>query len=70
MLQNSINQPKWQSQLMWEAIAAQVLSVLQLAGFFKLVGWDFGVVGQVVAGLLSILSLIGIISNPNDGKKL
>jgi len=57
-------QSRWTSKVLWAAIAAQVLSLLQITGAFKAINIDAGVAGNVVAGLLQMLTLFGILNDP------
>jgi uncharacterized membrane protein len=61
-----MKQKKYQSYVLWTAVAAQLISLGQLTGLFAMWGLDAGVVGNVVAGVLQMLVVLGIINNPND----
>lgn len=59
-------QKRWESPVVWAAVAAQVMAVLITLGVV-----DTGVgdaVEQVVAGVLQLLTLFGVLNNPTDGK--
>lgn len=60
-------QNRFKSKVLWVAIAAQVIALLELTGAFKAVGLDAGLVGDVVAGVLQLLVLFGVLNNPTDG---
>lgn len=59
-------QNRWKSKVLWTAIAAQVIALLQLTGTFKALGLDTGLVGNVVAGILQLLVLLGILQDPTN----
>ena len=64
-----MTQNRWKSKVLWAAIAAQIISLLQLTGFFTAVGLDTGLVGDVVAGVLQLLVLVGVLNSPTDAEK-
>jgi uncharacterized membrane protein len=53
---------KWKSVVLWSAVAAQIISLLQLLGVFAKIGIDPGYAGNVVAAVLQILVTFGILS--------
>lgn len=59
-------QSRWRSKVLWAAIAAQIISIMQLTGTFEAVGIDAGKAGDIVATVLQFLCLIGILNNPTD----
>ena len=59
-------QSRWSSKYLWIAIAAQVISLMQLTGAFEAIGIDAGLVGNVVAGVLQLLVIMGILNSPTD----
>jgi uncharacterized membrane protein len=59
-------QSRWTSKYLWVAIAAQIISLLQLTGAFAAMGLDAGVVGNTVAGLLQLLVVMGILNDPTS----
>ena len=61
-----MTQNRFQSKVLWAAIAAQVIALLQITGIFQQIGLDAGLVGDVVAGVLQLLVLVGILNNPVD----
>jgi uncharacterized membrane protein len=59
-----MEQNRWKSIVLWEALAAQIISILIL---LKVIDTGMGeIVNQVVAGVLQILTLVGVINNPKD----
>jgi len=60
------SQSRWKSYLMWSAIAAQVITILQLTGALAKMGLDAGYVGDLVASFLQLLVIVGIINNPTN----
>jgi len=65
-----ITQKRNRSLVMWSAIAAQVLAILQLAGIFRAIGVDFSLAGDIVAGVLQLLVLFGILNSPTTANSL
>lgn len=61
-------QSRWRSKVLWAALAAQVISVMQLTGAFEALGIDAGRAGDVVAATLQLLCLAGILNNPTNGE--
>jgi uncharacterized membrane protein len=67
--QNSTTtQNRFKSKVLWAAIAAQIIALLELTGAFKAMGLDAGLAGDVIAGVLQLLVLFGVLNNPTDGK--
>ena len=64
------NQNRFQSKVLWAAIAAQVISLMQLTGAFEALGIDAGLAGDVVAAILQMLVLFGVLNNPTDSTSL
>jgi len=63
-------QSRWKSAVLWTAIVAQVIAILQLTGAFKAIGLDAGYVGNVTATVLQLLVIIGVVNNPTDPTSL
>jgi uncharacterized membrane protein len=61
-----MKQNRWKSKVLWAAIAAQVIALLQLTGALEAIGIDAGLIGDVVAGVLQLLVILGILNNPTD----
>ena len=61
-------QNRFKSKVLWTAIAAQVIALLQLTGAFEAMGVDAGLVGDIVAGVLQLLVLVGILNVPTDSE--
>lgn len=61
-------QSRWRSKVLWSAIIAQVLSLLQMTGLLAKIGLDLGTVGDVTAALLELAVILGIINNPTNSK--
>jgi uncharacterized membrane protein len=63
-------QSRWKSAILWSAIVAQLIALLQLTGVFAKMGLDAGYVGNVCATVLQLLVIIGIVNNPSDSQKI
>lgn len=61
-------QSRFRSKVMWAAVAAQVISICQLTGIFKNYGLDAGSVGDIIAAVLQVLTLVGVLNNPTDSQ--
>ncbi len=59
-----MEQNRLKSWVVWSAIVAQVLAILQLANVFQAIGIDVGLVGDICAGVLQLLVLFGVLNNP------
>ena len=59
-------QSRWKSAILWAAIIAQLIAILQLTGAFKAIGLDAGYVGNIAATVLQLLVIIGVVNNPSD----
>ena len=63
-----IKQNRFKSKIVWLAVLAQVIIVLQLTGALSIS--DIAIVNGVVVSLLEILSLFGILNNPTSVNKI
>lgn len=61
-------QSRWKSKVLWAAVAAQVLALLQMTGLLALLGVDAGTAGDVVAGVLQLLAIVGVVNDPTNGE--
>lgn len=59
-------QNRFKSKVLWAAVIAQVVSLMQLTGAFQALGLDAGVIGNVAAGVLQLLVLLGVLNSPTD----
>jgi uncharacterized membrane protein len=59
-------QSRWKSKLLWAAIIAQVIALLELTGAIKAMGLDAGVVGDVLAGVLQLFVIVGVVNDPTN----
>jgi len=59
-----MKQSRWKSWVLWSAIVAQVIAICQMSGVFVKLGIDAGNVGDVVAGVLQLLVVMGILNDP------
>lgn len=60
-----IHQSRWTSWVLWSAIVAQILTLIQVSGF----GIDIVWLGNLIAGVLQLLVILGILNNPSDSRK-
>lgn len=49
-------------------MAAQAISVGQLVGIWQKLGVDTGTIGDVVAGVLQLLVVVGLLNDPTNPK--
>ncbi|HEX2925858.1 MAG TPA: phage holin [Ruminiclostridium sp.] len=61
-----MKQPRWKSKVMWAAAAGQVISLMQFTGAFAKMGIDAGVAGNVVAGFIQLLVIVGVLNDPTN----
>jgi uncharacterized membrane protein len=59
-------QNRFKSKVLWAAIIAQLITLMELTGAFKAMGLDAGVAGDVAAGVLQMFVLLGILNVPTD----
>ena len=64
-----MKQNRFKSVLLWSAIIAQILSLGQLTGLFARLGAEPSVIGDVCAGLLQLLVILGVLNNPSETEK-
>lgn len=63
-----MTQNRWKSKVLWAAIIAQVIAILQLTGAFTALGIDSGLFGDVAAAVLQLLVIIGVVNNPSNSE--
>jgi uncharacterized membrane protein len=61
-----MKQSRWTSKVMWAAVVGQVISLMQLTGAFAKMGLDAGTVGDVAAGVIQLLVIIGVLNDPTN----
>ena len=61
-----VKQSRWKSSILWASIIAQVIVIVQITGVLKDLGFDAGVVGNIVAAVLQLLVTAGVLNNPSD----
>lgn len=61
-----MTQSRWRSNVLWAAVVAQILSLVQLSGLAESLGLDMGMIGDVAAGVLQLLVIVGVLNNPTD----
>ena len=61
-------QNRFKSKVLWAAIIAQVIALMQMTGVMDAIGLDAGLAGDIGACVLQLLVLIGVLNNPTDGE--
>lgn len=61
-----MKQSRFRSKLMWSAVIAQILVILQLTGVIEQLGLDVGALNNIITAGLQIFSLIGILNDPTN----
>lgn len=56
-----MKQKRWKSKVLWIAIIAQVVTILQLTGVIELT--DAEMINNIATGILQLLVLLGIIND-------
>jgi uncharacterized membrane protein len=64
-----MEQNRWKSPVVWAAIVAQIISLGQLTGIWAKYGIDTGVIGDIAAGILQLLVIVGVLNNPTTPEK-
>lgn len=59
-------QHRLKSKVFWAAIVAQIISIGQLAGIWKSLGVDTGLIGDITAGILQLLVMFGLLNDPTN----
>lgn len=62
-----MNQDRLKSKVVWMAILAQVVIVMQVTGILPTS--DIEVVNVVVTAIIQVLVLIGVLNNPTNSEK-
>jgi uncharacterized membrane protein len=53
----------------WGSVAAQIISLGQLAGLWEKIGLNTGVAGNIVAGILQLGVLFGLLNDPTTSDR-
>lgn len=61
-----MNQNRWKSPVVWAAVVAQGLTILLTLGVIT-TGLSEAL-DTVIAGVLQILTILGVLNNPTDGE--
>jgi uncharacterized membrane protein len=61
-----MKQPRYKSKVLWAAVAAEVVLLLQMFGVFNRLGLSMDTVQQAITGLLGILVGFGILNDPTS----
>ena len=64
-----MKQNRLRSPVLWGAVAAQIISVGQLAGLWNELGIDVGAVGDIIAGILQLGVLFGLLNDPTTSDR-
>jgi len=62
-----MNQDRLKSKVVWMAILAQVVIVMQVTGVLPVS--DIEIVNTVVTAVIQVLVLIGVLNNPTNSEK-
>ena len=62
-----MNQDRLRSKVVWMAILAQVVIVMQVTGVLPVS--DIEIVNTVVTAVIQVLVLIGVLNNPTNSEK-
>lgn len=57
-----MKQSRWKSKVMWAAVAAQVIVILQVTGLVT--PSDIELINTVITATLQILVLVGVLNSP------
>lgn len=61
-----MKQSRWKSKILWGAILAQVVVLLQIMGIWEQVGITSDTATNVFTGFLQILAIFGIVNDPTN----
>jgi uncharacterized membrane protein len=61
-----MKQNRFRSKVMWVAVVGQVIALFQLTGMFAKMGIDAGAAGNVAAGVIQLLVIIGVLNDPTN----
>ena len=61
-----MEQNRWKSKILWAAVIAQVVIILDAIGFWGMVGIDKSVALTVIESALGLLVLFGVVNNPTN----
>jgi uncharacterized membrane protein len=61
-----MEQSRWKSKILWVAVIAQVVIILDAIGFWGMIGIDRSVALTVVEAGLGLLVLFGVVNNPTN----
>lgn len=61
-----MKQSRWKSKVLWAAIFAQIVVLLQIMGVWEKLGITSDTATNVFTGFLQILAIFGIVNNPEN----
>jgi len=64
-----MKQNRFRSPVFWGSVAAQIISLGQLAGLWEKIGLNTGVAGNIVAGILQLGVLFGLLNDPTTSDR-
>jgi len=64
-----MKQSRFKSPVFWSAVAAQLISLGQIAGLWEKLGVNTGLLGNIVAGVLQLLVLFGLLNDPTTADR-
>jgi phi LC3 family holin len=65
-----MKQSRWKSKVLWAAILAQLVVLLQVAGVWEMIGINESTASNLFAAILQILAIFGIINDPTNADSL
>jgi uncharacterized membrane protein len=65
-----MKQSRWKSKVLWAAIVAQLVVLLQVAGVWEMIGINDTTANNLFAAILQILAIFGIVNNPENPEGL
>jgi phi LC3 family holin len=61
-----MKQSRWKSKVLWAAILAQLVVLLQVAGVWEMIGITESTASDLFAAVLQILAIFGIVNDPTN----
>lgn len=61
-----MKQSRWKSKVLWAAIFAQIVVLLQIMGVWEMAGITSDTATNVFTGFLQILAIFGVVNDPTN----